>query len=136
MRGLFLLVQPTGAKSFAVRYSRAGRVMKVTLGPYPLPLSLVDARRRALGIAASVANGADPAEEKKAARKAAARVPDTVKTVRTIADEFFDGAAAADTGGAAAPNGAVAMSNKHGWSRQGRHRRLLMRPTRPCSRGR
>jgi hypothetical protein len=31
VRGLFLLVQPTGAKSFAVRYSRAGRVMKVTL---------------------------------------------------------------------------------------------------------
>jgi integrase len=88
VRGLFLLVQPTGAKSFAVRYSRAGRVMKVTLGPYPA-LSLVEARRRALGIAASVANGADPAEEKKAARKAAARVPETVKTVRTIADEFL-----------------------------------------------
>jgi integrase len=88
VRGLFLLVQPTGAKSFAVRYSRAGRVMKVTLGPYPA-LSLVEARRRALGIAASVANGADPAEEKKAARKAAARVPETVKTVWTIADEFL-----------------------------------------------
>ena len=86
--GLVLLVQPTGAKSFAVRYSRAGRVMKVTLGPYPA-LSLAEARRRALGIAASVANGADPAEEKKAARKAAARVPDAVKTVRTIADEFL-----------------------------------------------
>jgi hypothetical protein len=65
---LYLLVQPTGAKSFAVRYSRAGRVMKLTLGPYPA-LSLVDARRRALGIAASVANGADPAEERKAARQ-------------------------------------------------------------------
>jgi integrase len=88
VRGLFLLVQPTGAKSFAVRYSRAGRVMKVTLGPYPA-LSLVEARRRALGIAASVANGADPAEEKKAARKAAARVPEAVKTVRMIADEFL-----------------------------------------------
>jgi integrase len=88
VRGLFLLVQPTGAKSFAVRYSRAGRVMKVTLGPYPA-LSLVEARRRALGIAANVANGADPAEEKKAARKAAARVPEAVKTVRMIANEFL-----------------------------------------------
>jgi len=87
-RGLYLIVQPTGGKSWAVRYSRDGRVKKVTLGPYPA-LSLVEARRRALGIAASVANGADPAEEKKAERKAAAGVPDAARTVKTIADEFL-----------------------------------------------
>ncbi len=83
-----MIVQPTGMKSWAVRYSRNGRVKKVTLGPYPA-LSLAEARRRALGIAASVANGGDPAEEKKAERKAAARAPDVVRTVRTIADEFL-----------------------------------------------
>ena len=60
----------------------------MTLGPYPA-LSLAEARRRALSIAASVANGADPAEEKKVERKAAARAPDVVRTVRTIADEFL-----------------------------------------------
>jgi integrase len=86
--GLYLLVQPSGSKSFAVRYSRQGRVKKVTLGPYPA-LSLAEARRRALGIAASVANGADPAEEKKVERKAAGREPDAVRTVKTIADEFL-----------------------------------------------
>ena len=86
--GLYLLVQPTGGKSWAVRYSRNGRVKKLTLGSYPA-LPLAEARRRALSIAASVANGADPAEEKKVERKAAARAPDVVRTVRTIADEFL-----------------------------------------------
>jgi hypothetical protein len=71
-----------------VRYSRDGRVKKVTLGPYPA-LSLVEARRRALGIAASVANGADPAEEKKAERKAEAHIPVAARTLKTIADEFL-----------------------------------------------
>jgi integrase len=86
--GLYLIVQPSGSKSWAVRYSRGGKVKKVTLGGYPA-LPLVEARRRALGIAAGVANGADPAEEKKAERKAAARRPDAVQTVRTMADEFL-----------------------------------------------
>jgi hypothetical protein len=35
--GLRLVVQPSGAKSWAVRYHRAGRVTKMTLGPYVLP---------------------------------------------------------------------------------------------------
>ena len=87
-RGLYLIVQPSGSKSWAVRYSRSGRVMKVTLGPYPA-LSLAEARRRALGIVASVANGADPAVERKAAQKAAERTAAEVKTVRMIADEFL-----------------------------------------------
>ena len=87
-RGLYLIVQPTGGKSWAVRYSHHGTVKKVTLGPYPA-LSLAEARRRALGIAASVANGADPATEKKVERKAAERAPDVVRTVRMIADEFL-----------------------------------------------
>jgi integrase len=86
--GLYLLVQPSGSKSFAVRYSREGRVKKVTLGPYPA-LSLIEARRRALGIAAGVANGADPAEEKKAERKAAAHIPVAARTLKTVADEFL-----------------------------------------------
>jgi integrase len=86
--GLYLLIQPSGAKSFACRYSRDGRVKKVTLGPYPA-LSLAEARRRALGIAADVANGGDPVEEKKAERQAAARAPNQVRTVRMIADEFL-----------------------------------------------
>ena len=35
--GLRLVVQPSGAKSWAVRYHRAGKVTKMTLGPMRLP---------------------------------------------------------------------------------------------------
>ena len=84
--GLYLIVQPSGSKSWAVRYSRGGKVMKVTLGGYPA-LPLVEARRRALGIAASVANGADPAADKKAEK--ATTAPPPARTVKAIAAEFL-----------------------------------------------
>ena len=35
MRGLYLVVQPTGSKSWAVRYRHGGRSHKHTVGPYP-----------------------------------------------------------------------------------------------------
>ena len=84
-RGLYLIVQPTGAKSWAVRYSRNGRVLKTTLGPYPA-LSLSDARRKALQVAASVANGGDPQLDKMAER-AATITP--IRTVKAIVVEFL-----------------------------------------------
>ena len=37
--GLRLVVQPSGAKSWAVRYHRAGKVTKMTLGPYAPPVT-------------------------------------------------------------------------------------------------
>ncbi len=92
-RGLYLIVQPTGAKSWAARYSRAGRVLKTTIGPYPA-ISLSDARRHALQIAAAVAGGADPQHEKKAARE-----PVVVRTVAMIADEFLTHHTAEKNGG-------------------------------------
>jgi integrase len=84
-RGLYLIVQPTGAKSWAVRYSRNGRVLKTTLGPYPA-LSLSDARRQALQVAASVASGGDPQRDKMA-KRAATLSP--IRTVKVIVDEFL-----------------------------------------------
>ena len=84
-RWLYLIVQPTGAKSWAVRYSRNGRVVKTTLGPYPA-LSLSDARREALQVAASVANGGNPQRDKMAER-AATLSP--IRTVKAIVDEFL-----------------------------------------------
>jgi integrase len=78
--GLRLVVQPSGAKSWAVRYHRAGRVTKMTLGPYappvtgapelaPVlngPLSLAGARVLAREAMAAVAAGGDPASVKRA----------------------------------------------------------------------
>ena len=41
--GFYLVVQPSGAKSWAVRYRVDGKPKKFTLGPYPR-LSLAEAR--------------------------------------------------------------------------------------------
>ena len=43
MPGLYLLVQSSGQKSWAVRYRIGGKLLKLTLGPYPT-ISLVEAR--------------------------------------------------------------------------------------------
>jgi integrase len=70
--GLFLIVQPSGKKSWAVRYRFAGQTRKLTLGPYP-SLELTKARRLAGSALTTVAEGRDPAVEKKASREQARR---------------------------------------------------------------
>ncbi|WP_462122036.1 tyrosine-type recombinase/integrase [Methylorubrum thiocyanatum] len=71
--GLYLVVQPAGGKSWAVRYRAAGKPRKLTLGPYPR-LGLVDAREAARTALRAVAEGRDPAGEKQAARVEVAAV--------------------------------------------------------------
>ena len=67
--GLYLVVQPSGSKSWAIRYRVAGQPKKLTLGPYPA-IDLATARRRAQEAIGEVAGGKDPAGEKKATRAA------------------------------------------------------------------
>lgn len=67
--GLYLVIQPSGARSWAVRYRAGGRPRKFTLGPYPA-LGLGVARERARVVLQAVANGGDPAREKQIARHA------------------------------------------------------------------
>ena len=43
--GLYFVIQPTGARSWAVRYRHAAKPRKLTLGPYPA-LDLGTARAR------------------------------------------------------------------------------------------
>jgi integrase len=70
MPGLYLVIQPSGARSWAVRYRYGGKPSKFTLGGYPA-LDLAKARERAREALWAVAAGRDPAAEKKeAARKA------------------------------------------------------------------
>jgi hypothetical protein len=68
--GLYFVVQPTGAKSWALRYRANGLPRKLTLGLYPA-LDLATARRRAQEALGEVAGGKDPAATKKAFREVA-----------------------------------------------------------------
>ena len=64
--GLYLIVQPTGVKSWAVRYRVGRRSRKLTLpGRYPV-LSLAKAREAARRALESVTDGEDPAAAKSA----------------------------------------------------------------------
>jgi integrase len=68
--GLYMVVQPSGAKSWALRYRARGKPKKLTIGPYPL-VAIAEARRRATAALGDVAAGRDPAAEKTSARAAA-----------------------------------------------------------------
>lgn len=84
--GLYLVVQPSGAKSWAWRYRDiAGRPRKLTIGPVALPdertgnepqpvfgrsHTLAEARAAARNAAAMMASGRDPGEAKAEAKKA------------------------------------------------------------------
>src|SRR5262245_59304412 len=75
---LYLVVQPSGKKSWASRYRLAGRPQKLTLGEWPAT-SLAEARRLATAAIARVAKGEDPAAAKRQAKaEAADRDGDTV----------------------------------------------------------
>ena len=65
--GLYLVVQPSGGKSWAVRYRADGKPKKLTLGPYPR-MPLTEAREAARTALRTVAEGRDPAGEKQAAK--------------------------------------------------------------------
>src|ERR1035437_7724891 len=66
-RGLSLDILPSAVTTWTYRYRRNGKQLKVTLGRYP-DLSLKAARAKRDDLAAQVAQGKSPAEEKKQAR--------------------------------------------------------------------
>jgi integrase len=68
--GLYLIVQPSGAKSWALRYRAGGKPRKLTLGSYST-VSLGEARKKAQRALGEVADGKDPAGAKRAATVAA-----------------------------------------------------------------
>jgi integrase len=65
--GLYLQIEPTGSKSWSVRYRHSGRTRKYTFGKYP-GISLKSAREQAAKALQAVAEGRDPAHEKKLQR--------------------------------------------------------------------
>jgi integrase len=106
-QGLYLVVQPSGAKSWAVRYRHAGKPRKLTLGRIIViergeaepeapaiddALTLAAARKLATDALLKVKQGIDPAKQKQgeigAARDAAAvRSEDTVEN---LAAQFIE----------------------------------------------
>ena len=59
LSGLYLIVQPSGTKTFAYRYRYQGKPRKLTLGRFP-KVSLSEARDRAIGAFKVLEKGSDP----------------------------------------------------------------------------
>ncbi len=66
--GLYLIIQPSGVKSWAVRYRLHGKPKKHTLGSFPA-LDLKVARKLGRDALEAVAQGRDPSVERKQARR-------------------------------------------------------------------
>jgi integrase len=78
--GLYLIVQPSGARSWAVRYRHGGKTRKHTLGPFPR-LDLKTARDLGVKALRAAATGTDPATEKQTAQS---------ESVEAIAAQFVE----------------------------------------------
>ena len=84
--GLYLIVHPTGAKSWAVRYRRDGKPRKLTIaGSYPA-IDLKAARALARKALEAVAHGQDPAAAKLQARRVSA---DRTTDFELVAADFL-----------------------------------------------
>jgi integrase len=89
--GLALRVSPGGNKSWTLRYrTNEGEQRRLTLGRYP-SVSLSKARELAHKAVGRVAEGVDPAKEKRSS-KAAAQTK-KLSTVATLIESYFDDAA-------------------------------------------
>jgi integrase len=82
LKGLYLIVQVSGAKSWAVRYRHHGATRKLTIGAYPL-FDMKAARDKAREALRAVAEGRDPGRDKLEAKRA------TV-TIEQLAEDFIE----------------------------------------------
>jgi integrase len=80
MPGLYLVVQPSGARSWAVRYRHHATSRKLTLGAYPV-FNLAQAREAAARALRTVAEGRDPGRERQEAR---------ADSIEAIAAQFIE----------------------------------------------
>jgi Arm DNA-binding domain len=84
-----MIVQPSGAKSWALRYRAAGKPAKYTLGPYP-QISIKTARKLAEEAIGKLAGGNDPAAAKTAARAAAKAAREAKDHMADVASVFVE----------------------------------------------
>jgi integrase len=84
--GLYLLVQPNGARYWRFKYRLAGREKLFQVGPYP-EVSLTKARAERDKARELVREGKDPVSNRQAERQRA--VADSVNTFGAVADEWL-----------------------------------------------
>lgn len=84
--GLYFVLQPSGAKSWAVRYRHQGRTRKMTLGTYPA-LDLASARAKGREAIHTVSLGQDPAAER---AKVATKPEPARDLVSSVVDTFIE----------------------------------------------
>jgi integrase len=84
--GLFLLIQAGGSRLWRLAYRYGGKQKALALGSYPI-VSLADARKARDAAKALLADGIDPAADRKR-RKAVAKVA-AANTFRLVADEWL-----------------------------------------------
>jgi integrase len=82
LRGLYLIVQPSGARSWCVRYRHRGTPRKLTIGSWPA-IDLATARDLGAKALRRAAEGFDPAGEKVATRAV------TFDSVEHVIDDFI-----------------------------------------------
>jgi integrase len=90
--GLYFIVQPSGVKSWALRYRRKGdgKAVKHTIGTYPA-ITLKAARSMANELRGEIERGADPHGDKVVARRRTVEVNDSFEAVarRFVAEHQF-----------------------------------------------
>ena len=88
--GMYLQIQPDGAKYWRMNYRVAGKQKTLAIGVYP-KVSLVEARDRREQARKLLANDADPSSIKKAAKQAIHKALQTASanSFETIAKEFY-----------------------------------------------
>lgn len=89
-RGLYLRIGPTGAKSWVLRYQRAGKVRDMGLGPFP-DVGLAAAREQAAAQRRIKLEGQDPIEARNSARTAQRIASAKVTTFEDSAKAYIAG---------------------------------------------
>jgi integrase len=87
--GLYLIVQPSGIKSWAVRYRFEGKPAKYTIGRYPA-VQLAAARDLGRSALLRVAEGRNPAGEKAAAKREAKKPTRTPRSKVVLFEEVVE----------------------------------------------
>lgn len=86
-KGLYLLVKPSGTKSWCMKYRIGAKEKKLSIGTYP-DISLAQAREKRDEARTLLANGGDPSAQKQAAK--AARAEAGANSFEVIAREFVE----------------------------------------------